>query len=45
MGKLNVVMLRYLARDHFRVLTAVRSGLAALVVRPAARPAELSRGW
>lgn len=23
MGKLNVVMLRYLSREHFRVLTAV----------------------
>ncbi|XP_039196335.1 serine/threonine-protein kinase RIO2 isoform X1 [Crotalus tigris] len=27
MGKLNVVLLRYLSRDHFRVLTAVEMGM------------------
>uniref|UniRef100_A0A8C8VM40 Serine/threonine-protein kinase RIO2 n=1 Tax=Pelusios castaneus TaxID=367368 RepID=A0A8C8VM40_9SAUR len=27
MGRLNVVMLRYLSRDHFRVLTAVEMGM------------------
>ncbi|NXJ86190.1 RIOK2 kinase, partial [Trogon melanurus] len=27
MGKLNVVMLRYLSREHFRVLTAVEMGM------------------
>ncbi|TRY88023.1 hypothetical protein DNTS_028274 [Danionella cerebrum] len=27
MGKLNVVILRYLSRDHFRVLTAVEMGM------------------
>lgn len=36
MGKLNVVVLRYLSRDDFRVLTAVSSDLANSV------PAELA---
>jgi len=27
MGKLNVTLLRYLDRDHFRVLTAVEMGM------------------
>ncbi|XP_026575152.1 serine/threonine-protein kinase RIO2 [Pseudonaja textilis] len=27
MGKLNVILLRYLSRDHFRVLTAVEMGM------------------
>lgn len=29
MGKLNVVMLRYLSKEHFRVLTAVSGGRRA----------------
>ncbi|XP_019372753.1 PREDICTED: serine/threonine-protein kinase RIO2 [Gavialis gangeticus] len=35
MGKLNVVMLRYLARDHFRVLTAVEMGMKNHEIVPA----------
>ncbi|XP_041265613.1 serine/threonine-protein kinase RIO2 isoform X5 [Onychostruthus taczanowskii] len=35
MGKLNVVMLRYLSREHFRVLTAVEMGMKNHEIVPA----------
>lgn len=37
MGKLNVVVLRYLSRDDFRVLTAVSSKLAKSLTAKLAR--------
>ncbi|XP_050769263.1 serine/threonine-protein kinase RIO2 [Gymnogyps californianus] len=42
MGKLNVVMLRYLSREHFRVLTAVEMGMKNHEVVPASLIASIA---
>ncbi|XP_061218594.1 serine/threonine-protein kinase RIO2 isoform X2 [Neopsephotus bourkii] len=42
MGKLNVVMLRYLSRDHFRVLTAVEMGMKNHEIVPASLIASIA---
>ncbi|KFR16537.1 Serine/threonine-protein kinase RIO2, partial [Opisthocomus hoazin] len=42
MGKLNVVMLRYLCREHFRVLTAVEMGMKNHEVVPASLIASIA---
>ena len=41
MGKLNVVVLRYLSRDDFRVLTAVSCSIVILFFALACKLAEL----
>ncbi|NXV17127.1 RIOK2 kinase, partial [Cepphus grylle] len=42
MGKLNVVMLRYLSREHFRVLTAVEMGMKNHEIVPASLIASIA---
>ncbi|NXF41862.1 RIOK2 kinase, partial [Nyctibius bracteatus] len=42
MGKLNVVMLRYLSREHFRVLTAVEMGMKNHEIVPASLVASIA---
>ncbi|NXE84771.1 RIOK2 kinase, partial [Cochlearius cochlearius] len=42
MGKLNVVMLRYLSREHFRVLTAVEMGMKNHEIAPASLIASIA---
>ncbi|CAM5114352.1 unnamed protein product [Eretmochelys imbricata] len=42
MGRLNVVMLRYLSRDHFRVLTAVEMGMKNHEIVPASLIASIA---
>ncbi|NXL48417.1 RIOK2 kinase, partial [Podilymbus podiceps] len=42
MGKLNVVMLRYLSREHFRVLTAVEMGMKNHEIVPASLTASIA---
>ncbi|XP_061874517.1 serine/threonine-protein kinase RIO2 isoform X2 [Colius striatus] len=42
MGKLNVVMLRYLSREHFRVLTAVEMGMKNYEIVPASLIASIA---
>ncbi|NXN99128.1 RIOK2 kinase, partial [Rhinopomastus cyanomelas] len=42
MGKLNVVMLRYLSREHFRVLTAVEMGMKNHEIVPASLLASIA---
>nr|XP_020648880.1 serine/threonine-protein kinase RIO2 [Pogona vitticeps] len=42
MGKLNVVLLRYLSRDHFRVLTAVEMGMKNHEIVPASLIASIA---
>ncbi|NXY21405.1 RIOK2 kinase, partial [Atrichornis clamosus] len=42
MGKLNVLMLRYLCREHFRVLTAVEMGMKNHEVVPASLIASIA---
>ncbi|KFV65626.1 Serine/threonine-protein kinase RIO2 [Dryobates pubescens] len=42
MGKLDVVMLRYLSRDHFRVLTAVEMGMKNHEIVPASLIASIA---
>ncbi|KAM6302812.1 serine/threonine-protein kinase RIO2 isoform 2-T2 [Podargus strigoides] len=42
MGKLNVVMLRYLSREHFRVLTAVEMGMKNHEIVPASLIAPIA---
>ncbi|KAM8984372.1 serine/threonine-protein kinase RIO2 [Ara ararauna] len=42
MGKLNVVMLRYLNREHFRVLTAVEMGMKNHEIVPASLIASIA---
>ncbi|XP_074712221.1 serine/threonine-protein kinase RIO2 isoform X2 [Strix uralensis] len=42
MGKLNVVMLRYLSREHFRVLTAVEMGMKNHEIVPAGLIASIA---
>ncbi|XP_015704985.1 serine/threonine-protein kinase RIO2 [Coturnix japonica] len=42
MGKLNVVMLRYLTREHFRVLTAVEMGMKNHEIVPASLIASIA---
>lgn len=44
MGKLNVVVLRYLSRDDFRVLTAVSSKLANSLTAQLARAGPVVSG-
>ncbi|NWW80267.1 RIOK2 kinase, partial [Climacteris rufus] len=41
-GKLNVVMLRYLSREHFRVLTAVEMGMKNHEIVPASLIASIA---
>ncbi|NWZ60179.1 serine/threonine-protein kinase RIO2 [Haliaeetus albicilla] len=42
MGKLNVLMLRYLSREHFRVLTAVEMGMKNHEIVPASLIASIA---
>lgn len=42
MGKLNVVMLRYLSKEHFRVLTAVEMGMKNHEIVPASLIASIA---
>ncbi|KFO86499.1 Serine/threonine-protein kinase RIO2 [Buceros rhinoceros silvestris] len=42
MGKLNLVMLRYLSREHFRVLTAVEMGMKNHEIVPASLIASIA---
>ncbi|NWH78304.1 RIOK2 kinase, partial [Piaya cayana] len=42
MGKLNVVMLQYLSREHFRVLTAVEMGMKNHEIVPASLIASIA---
>ncbi|KAM9138251.1 serine/threonine-protein kinase RIO2 [Pangshura tecta] len=42
MGRLNVVMLRYLSREHFRVLTAVEMGMKNHEIVPASLIASIA---
>nr|XP_028605083.1 serine/threonine-protein kinase RIO2 isoform X4 [Podarcis muralis] len=42
MGKLNVVLLRYLSREHFRVLTAVEMGMKNHEIVPASLIASIA---
>ncbi|NWX23320.1 RIOK2 kinase, partial [Aegotheles bennettii] len=42
MGKLNVVMLRYLSREHFRVLTSVEMGMKNHEIVPASLIASIA---
>ncbi|XP_056369002.1 serine/threonine-protein kinase RIO2 isoform X2 [Oenanthe melanoleuca] len=42
MGKLNVVMLRYLSQEHFRVLTAVEMGMKNHEIVPASLIASIA---
>ncbi|NWQ72250.1 RIOK2 kinase, partial [Neopipo cinnamomea] len=42
MGKLNVVILRYLSREHFRVLTAVEMGMKNHEIVPASLIASIA---
>ncbi|NWS73596.1 RIOK2 kinase, partial [Crotophaga sulcirostris] len=42
MGKLNVVMLRYFSREHFRVLTAVEMGMKNHEIVPASLIASIA---
>ena len=42
MGKLNVMMLRYLSKEHFRVLTAVEMGMKNHEIVPAALVASIA---
>lgn len=42
MGKLDVVMLRYLSKEHFRVLTAVEMGMKNHEIVPAALVASIA---
>ncbi|NWR64456.1 RIOK2 kinase, partial [Bucorvus abyssinicus] len=42
MGKLNLVMLRYLSREHFRVLTAVEMGMKNHEIVPASLIATIA---
>jgi len=42
MGKLDVVMLRFLSKEHFRVLTAVEMGMKNHEIVPAALVASIA---
>jgi len=42
MGKLDVAMLRYLSKEHFRVLTAVEMGMKNHEIVPAALVASIA---
>ncbi|KAF7250495.1 Serine/threonine-protein kinase RIO2 [Varanus komodoensis] len=42
MGKLNIALLRYLSRDHFRVLTAVEMGMKNHEIVPASLIASIA---